>query len=90
MRLKRLGVARPSLRLKSIDWIIDSLDKSRDKQIRQRGSRNPKKVPVDERVYACSCGVCWEEVWTDAIKRINYYKDFPTLGKVRKECPKCR
>jgi len=61
-------------------------------------SKTPKKCGLSNKAdriikYCNSCKYCWEpEYNTTRFKRgrlIVYYKDFPTYGKPRKECPKC-
>lgn len=47
------------------------------------------KKMADDVLFVCtSCKVVWE--LESRTNNIAYYDDFPTLGKKRKECPKCK
>ena len=47
-----------------------------------------KKMADDVLSFCKKCNLVWEvAIFT---KKIVYYEDFPTYGKQRKECPKCK
>ena len=73
-----------------IDWVIELLNKEYKKRRRTTMVLSPKKIPTDRSVKYCpSCDTCFEEVWWDAVKKTNYYKDFPKIGKVIESCKLC-
>ncbi len=73
-----------------IDWVIELLNKEYRKKRRTKMVKSPKKVPTDRSVKYCpSCDCCFEEVWWDAVKKTNYYYDFPKIGKENKTCIEC-
>jgi hypothetical protein len=49
---------------------------------------------ADQRVKHCLiCSICWEEPNSKKkrkVTRTNYYEDFPSYGKPKEICPKCR
>ena len=50
---------------------------------------------VDDKVkYCIVCGMCWERSLFKSKKhttgKVEYYSGFPTLGKKRKICDKCK
>lgn len=47
------------------------------------------KMADDVLKYCTKCNLVWEYVQYKE-KQVNYYEDFPTLGKERKECDKCK
>lgn len=77
---------------KGISWVIDLLTEEHLKKRRSKKDKGSfKRVPVDEVVYVCkSCRQAWENVWSDGVRRTIHYKNFPTIGKNRKECTRCR
>lgn len=76
---------------KGINWVVDLLTEEHQKKRRSKNKGSFKRVPVDEVVLVCpSCDHAWENVWTDGIRRTIHYKNFPTIGKTRKECTRCR
>ena len=85
-------VARPRyMKDKGISWVIDLLVEEHAKKRRSVKGGSFKRVPVDEVILVCpSCEIAWENVWSDGIRRTIHYKNFPTLGKERKVCLKCR
>jgi hypothetical protein len=55
---------------------------------------------TDERIKYCKyCNCCWEKDYYQSQQKNNsssgkniyrYYKDFPTYGKEKEKCPKCK
>ena len=46
------------------------------------------KKRADDLLFVCnSCKSVWE---VERNNKVAYYDDFPTIGKQRKECPKCK
>jgi predicted metal-binding protein len=44
---------------------------------------------ADDVLFVCnSCKTVWEN--ESRSNKVAYYEDFPTIGKKRKECPKCK
>ena len=73
-----------------IDWVIELLNKEYKKGRRTKMVKSPKKVPTDKSIKYCpSCKSCFEEVWWDAVKKTNYYTDFPKIGKEIAWCKDC-
>lgn len=65
----------------------------RDKYIKKVHTWDSKRT--DNRLKLCkSCKKVWESCKRTSNNRTvtsyNYYDDFPTIGKVREICPKCR
>ena len=65
----------------------------RDRYLRKLHSWDSKRT--DNKLKVCtSCKLVWETyrgtLNNKTIKKYNYYNDFPTIGKTRKLCPKCR
>ncbi len=76
---------------KGINWVIELLVEEHQKKRRTIKGGSFKRVPVDEVIFICPCcDNAWENVWSDGIRRTIHYKHFPTLGKERRECLKCR
>jgi len=47
------------------------------------------KKRADDLLHVCpKCKVDWERDYRTT--HISYYDDFPTIGKERKDCPKCK
>jgi len=70
------------------DWIINHF-KADYKYGAKKKDRAWGKKKADESLFLCpSCEMVWEYVRLS--KKDNYYEDFPTLGKQRKECKKCK
>ena len=45
---------------------------------------------TDEKVKVCTkCGIAWESPLSGKCSGYDYYPDFPTIGKKRKDCPEC-
>lgn len=65
----------------------------RDKYIKKLHSWDSKRT--DNKLKLCTeCKTVWETCKrtqnNKTVTSYNYYDDFPTIGKVRKICPKCR
>ncbi len=44
----------------------------------------------DTNIFVCpKCKTAWQMPVSGG-REFSFYEDFPTIGKIRKECPKCR
>lgn len=65
----------------------------RDRYIRKLHAWDSKRT--DNKLKLCtSCKLVWETyrgtLNNETVEKYYYYNDFPTIGKTRKVCPKCR
>jgi len=65
----------------------------RDRYIKKLHSWDSKRT--DNKLKLCkSCNLVWESYRGThngkTVYKYNYYDDFPTIGKTREECPRCR
>ena len=69
------------------DWILKHF-KADYKYGAKKKDRSWGKKKADDALFACpKCSMVFEYVRLS--KGYNYYEDFPTYGKKKKECPKC-
>jgi len=46
---------------------------------------------TDEKVRICTkCEIAWEPPLSGEHGKYDYYLDYPTIGKKREDCPKCK
>jgi len=69
----------------STEWILDAFRRQhltkKDELIREIS----EPYPQDDKLFVCDCcNSVWQTAWYG---EINYYKDFPTIGKKRKRMP---
>ena len=49
-----------------------------------------RRDSVDTAIYICKkCRIAWQNAYSSTHGSVDYYEDFPTIGKERKNCPKC-
>ena len=71
--------------------------RSKSSRIKKFNERNRAKTDArkaDRNIYFCtSCNKCWEVIGKNqgySKNSISYYKNFPTNGKVKKQCKICK
>lgn len=71
--------------------------RSKNSKIKKFNERNYAKndaKKADRNIYFCtSCNTCWEIIGKNqgySKNSVSYYENFPTYGKIKKQCIRCK
>tara|TARA_R100000700_G_C3145351_1_gene125819 strand:- start:743 stop:1006 length:264 start_codon:yes stop_codon:yes gene_type:complete len=76
---------------KSIQWVIDAIEKSKDREVPDKNYITDTSTDnADKSVKRCpDCDKGWEETFRNGRRLYLYYDCYVKLGKEKKVCPKC-
>ncbi len=71
------------------DWLFNHFKADYKYGVKKKRDHSSNKKKADAMLRYCKkCNIVWEY---DRVSKQNlYYDDFPTYGKIREECPKCK